>query len=676
MVAHPLCRIISVALIVQCFIATSTNAAVHTGHHPSGHKGPRYATTSSAMSVAMAENEVEAKASKPKPIHNGGGGKHDSGVDGQHPTTVVVSTSKAGKPAAPSPSPPADNSWHAPVTHAPTSNSWEGHSTATDSKTAKASDAKKKTKTKSSSMSLGAKTHKDAATSDSKADKGGETKADKPAPNEYNGVKMVVKAPEGATKEAKSGKVETDDGSWSSGSSTTTTTTSTMPATTTQADIPSVATLPAQTTPPATTTEAVQRAPPAPEKKRDADEDEDEDAMPTYSPTSLIKERASVEETFTAMEPFGLRFLSSKAQPIFDLDTVTTVTMEHLLHSFRTKGWDVNRLKLMLLDEEDEARIRGLRKLQRSFPVHELVFGGILYFKTTSEMPSEDEMTFITEESFTGDRLSYFVDLLQEKGMDVSSASWGHLATSSEPIQDGGKVNLVLILGVTLGSIGLFIACLLSVRLFNKRQRRIEAASSRPSLVFRIKDEVDMVDLNGHHHEASTIPSTIEDNAASSRYSYYTKQALTAEASDPVSPLETPSDTVSTSTRYVSVFTVKKDCGGKPLEQVDLRKLAVAYLSRLFKKVPHTILLPYDKDSDLPAITSIRNIPDDLQELLAYVGQPRIDEYTGKVLFNLRCESDIPMSKMKNLSGQKKQKKSTATSDDYSASSGFEDVAL
>ncbi|KAL7453586.1 hypothetical protein ACHAWC_006917 [Mediolabrus comicus] len=449
-----------------------------------------------------------------------------------------------------------------------------------------------------------------------------------------------------------------------------------MPATTTQADIPSVATLPAQTTPPATTTEAVQRAPPAPEKKRDADEDEDEDTMPTYSPTSLIKERASVEETFTAMEPFGLRFLSSKAQPIFDLDTVTTVTMEHLLHSFRTKGWDVNRLKLMLLDEEDEARIRGLRKLQGSFPVHELVFGGILYFKTTSEMPSEDEMTFITEESFTGDRLSYFVDLLQEKGMDVSSASWGHLATSSEPIQDGGKVNLVLILGVTLGSIGLFIACLLSVRLFNKRQRRIEAASSRPSLVFRIKDEVDMVDLNGHHHEASTIPSTIEDNAASSRYSYYTKQALTAEASDPVSPLETPSDTVSTSTRYVSVFTVKKDCGGKPLEQVDLRKLAVAYLSRLFKKVPHTILLPYDKDSDLPAITSIRNIPDDLQELLAYVGQPRIDEYTGKVLFNLRCESDIPMSKMKNLSGQKKQKKSTATSDDYSASSGFEDVAL
>jgi hypothetical protein len=589
---------------------------------------------------------------------------------------VVVSTSKAGKPAAPSPSPPADNSWHAPATHAPTSNSWEGHSTATDSKTAKASDTKKKSKTKSSSMSLGAKTHKDAATSDSKADKGGETKADKPAPNEYNGVKMVVKAPEGATKEAKSGKVEgTDDGSWSGGSSTTTTT-STMPATTTQADIPSVATLPAQTTPPATTTEAVQRAPPAPEKKRDADEDEDEDAMPTYSPTSLIKERASVEETFTAMEPFGLRFLSSKAQPIFDLDTVTTVTMEHLLHSFRTKGWDVNRLKLMLLDEEDEARIRGLRKLQGSFPVHELVFGGILYFKTTSEMPSEDEMTFITEESFTGDRLSYFVDLLQEKGMDVSSASWGHLATSSEPIQDGGKVNLVLILGVTLGSIGLFIACLLSVRLFNKRQRRIEAASSRPSLVFRIKDEVDMVDLNGHHHEASTIPSTIEDNAASSRYSYYTKQALTAEASDPVSPLETPSDTVSTSTRYVSVFTVKKDCGGKPLEQVDLRKLAVAYLSRLFKKVPHTILLPYDKDSDLPAITSIRNIPDDLQELLAYVGQPRIDEYTGKVLFNLRCESDIPMSKMKNLSGQKKQKKSTATSDDYSASSGFEDVAL
>jgi hypothetical protein len=106
--------------------------------------------------------------------------------------------------------------------------------------------------------------------------------------------------------------------------------------------------------------------------------------------------------------------------------------------------------------------------------------------------------------------------------------------------------------------------------------------------------------------------------------------------------------------------------------------LAVAYLSRLFKKVPDTNLLPYDKASELPAIKSIRDIPEDMQELLQYVGNPRIDEKTGKVLFNLRCESDVPMSKMKNLSSQKlpKEMKSSTTSEDDSSASGFEDVKL
>jgi hypothetical protein len=191
--------------------------------------------------------------------------------------------------------------------------------------------------------------------------------------------------------------------------------------------------------------------------------------------------------------------------------------------------------------------------------------------------------------------------------------------------------------------------------------------ASKSSLVFRIKDEVEMMDFNDRP-EAATIPSTIVDDAAASRYSHHTKRSLISDG--PISALE-PSDELSTCTRYVSVFTVKKDCGGRPIEQVDLRSLAIAYLSRLFKKVPDTKLLPYDKQSDLPAITNIRNIPDDLQELLEYVGHPRIDEDTGKVLFNLRCESDVPMSKMKNSSGRK-----TATSENYSSSSGFEDVSL
>jgi len=125
-----------------------------------------------------------------------------------------------------------------------------------------------------------------------------------------------------------------------------------------------------------------------------------------------------------------------------------------------------------------------------------------------------------------------------------------------------------------------------------------------------------------------------------------------------LSPLESPQalsassdvslSTAKTDTRYVSVFTVKKDCGGKSIEEVDIRALAIAYLSRMLKRYPNTHLLPYDKNVPLPAITNIRNIPDDLEELRQYVGNARTDAQTGKVLFNLRVEGDEPVSKMKS----------------------------
>jgi len=151
--------------------------------------------------------------------------------------------------------------------------------------------------------------------------------------------------------------------------------------------------------------------------------------------------------------------------------------------------------------------------------------------------------------------------------------------------------------------------------------------------------------------------------------------------SNSVSPLESPQDVAprtpsspQTSTRYVSVFTVKKDCGGKALHEVDLRALAIAYLSRMLKKFPNTHLLPYDKNAPLPAITNIRNIPDDMEELQQYVGNARLDDRTGKVLFNLRVESDDPVSKMKNSSGsvgsrglKKKYKSSSSVKSQESA---------
>lgn len=696
---RPLCRLISVALILLCSIETSNaNRAlgVHTGTHWSS--STTYETTDAALGV-------EAKSTKPKK-HAGNGGKHDSGVDGKHPDKT-----NSSKTAKTTPSTPASDSWGSPAL---------SHHT----KTEKVPPAV--------SMSY-AKTHKDSTPSDSKADKGEDSKSYKPAPNEYNGVKMVVKTPEGGykqtkaakdtdtsagnetgessgkpmmdsksgkpstgesdgssgkpMKDSKSGKPGTGDSDESSSSGTSVTTisgpgtivsgpdTEVLPDTveTTTTTTTTVATEPA-TEAAATTPQAVQRAPEVPQKRiEDSSPDEpDEQESPTYSPTFMhVEQTSSVEETFTAMDPFGLRFLTSKQQPSFNLDTVTTVTTEHLLHSFRTKGWDADRLELMLLDDED--RRRGLRKLD-SFPVHELVFGGILYFKATTEMPTKEEENALVEESFSGSRMRYFVNLLKEEGVDVYSASWGHLATSSESTGESGNNKLAIILGSVFGSIALVIAVALLVRVYNKRARRVQHGDRPSNLVFRIKEEVESM-MDSHDDPASTLPSSIEANEAASRYSYYSKQRLMV---DPISPLDIPDDTHSTSTRYVSVFTVKKDCGGKTLDQVDLRSLAVAYLSRLFKKVPDTSLLPYDKESQLPAIHSIRNIPDDMQELLEYVGNPRIDENTGKVMFNLRCESDVPMSKMKNLSSNKqpKQESRSTANEDRSAASGFEDVSL
>ena len=709
-------RLISVALIVLCSIETSNANDRHAGVHT----GPHYETSD-------ASHVVEAKSSKqekPKKQHAGNGGKHDTGVDGKHP--VKTNNGKSGKLAATASTPSSSDSLETPAlsihttSHHTTTKQTDSKSGKTSSSHAPPMSSAKSGKDSIVSVSMSyaksakasgpmsdAKSAKGSISSDSKAEKGGEnSKSYKPAPNEYNGVKMVVKTPDAGYKQPKSGKVmntsaegengessekpmkesksgksDTGEDDESGSSATTTTEVSATVVSSTEAPVTEETTTAtteateSATEAAATTeaTEAAQRAPKVPKPRIETSPDEPEESeSPTYSPTEslAVEQTASVEETFTAMDPFGLRFLSSKQQPKFNLDTVTTVTTEHLLHSFRTKGWDADRLKLMLLDEED--RRRGLRQLD-SFPVYELVFGGVLYFKTTTEMPTKEEESALVEESFTGARLRYFVNLLKEEGVDVGSASWGHLPTTNESA-GGSSSKLAIILGSVFGSIALFIAVALAIRVYNKRARRVQDGDRPTSLVFRIKEEVEsMMDSQDDHNP--TLPSSIDENEAPSRYSYYSKQRL---MSDPVSPLDIPDDTVSTSTRYVSVFTVKKDCGGKTLDQVDLRSLAVAYLSRLFKKVPDTNLLPYDKESPLPVIQNIRNIPDDMQELLEYVGNPRIDETTGKVMFNLRCESDVPMSKMKNLSSQKlpKQMSKSTGSEDRSAVSGFEDVSL
>jgi hypothetical protein len=111
----------------------------------------------------------------------------------------------------------------------------------------------------------------------------------------------------------------------------------------------------------------------------------------------------------------------------------------------------------------------------------------------------------------------------------------------------------------------------------------------------------------------------------------------------------------------------------------------------MLKKFPNTFLLPYDKDdSTLAPITSIRGIPDDMEALERYVGNARVDEESGKVMFNLRVESDMPVSQMRSKKGSGaapslQQQKQAANVVDTSevdnqemdgSAKGFEDITI
>ena len=85
---------------------------------------------------------------------------------------------------------------------------------------------------------------------------------------------------------------------------------------------------------------------------------------PTYSPTSAVSGEEEeqqllnmqgdvAESTNTAvLEPFGIWFLTSAAEPTWDEGVATEVTKDHLTHSFRSLDWEVDTLQLMVLEEE------------------------------------------------------------------------------------------------------------------------------------------------------------------------------------------------------------------------------------------------------------------------------------------------------------------------------------
>ena len=308
----------------------------------------------------------------------------------------------------------------------------------------------------------------------------------------------------------------------------------------------------------------------------------------------------------------------------------------------------------------------------------------------------------IVRASFEGERLEYYVQLLREAGLDIEKVKYDRSpepsvnASESANAADGKRegfnwAGLGIGLSSAIGGVGLIAV---GARLFQKRRDREvmtldELDLEKGDYAIRLQytnDEIEafpgstigetMSGSEDHLSVPSLVRGGIEEEVidflprstpGSSVGSRENGHIGTIGDEGTVSPLESPqgigSETSSSpasnpSTRYISVFTVKKDCGNKTLGEVDLRALAIAYLSRMLRKFPNTHLLPYDKNAPLPAITNIRNIPDDLEELKQYVENARICDKTGKVLFNLRVESDQPVSNMKNLGGSGRFKSS------------------
>ena len=415
----------------------------------------------------------------------------------------------------------------------------------------------------------------------------------------------------------------------------------------------------------------------------------------TYEPTSYEEEHSTFElsnggETFVAINPFALSLHSNSPSPRVNIETIRMVTMEHLVHSFRNdysfNGYIVNRLKLMLLDPDGERRLQ-------SFDQYELFFGGILYFETEASVPSTEDIDSVVKASFTGSRLDYYVNLLQEAGMDIGSASFDEEIVQSRIDSTPDQKWKVVSVGLA-GAVGGIALLATGVHVLYKRKHMSLMDDmndiERGGFVIKLKDDADVEEFPGMNTCNSTVAntendmSTMDDRSIPSNVgqdvpslSSTSLDAIEQETIDPrISPLEDPP------TRYVSVFTVKKDVKGKTLDEIDLRALVIAYLSKMLRKFPNTFLLPHDKESESPPITSIRNIPDDLEQLEHYVGNARVDEDSGKVMFNLRVESDQPVSKMKK--GGKKAARSSGSLDAGTdkednadaESKGFEDVTI
>ena len=174
-----------------------------------------------------------------------------------------------------------------------------------------------------------------------------------------------------------------------------------------------------------------------------------------------------------ALEPFGLKLFLDSADANYDEETFKRITGEHLMHSFRAHGYVAEGVQLAVLGHERRLSSENNPAVAADpislndvwqYPVYKLMLGGVLQFLTddAKKAPSEVNTNVIVEESFSAERSTSYVELLQESGIGVDKAIF--VAPDSQPeALDHAVIAFVII---TLALVLLFEAARRQVGLF------------------------------------------------------------------------------------------------------------------------------------------------------------------------------------------------------------------
>ena len=151
---------------------------------------------------------------------------------------------------------------------------------------------------------------------------------------------------------------------------------------------------------------------------------------PTMSPVIDVDESVP-------LSPFGLRLTSSED---LNEDIITQVTEEHVTNSFILDGWEVNRVELVLLEENENNDINN--RVERNLQIiieYELVYSGTLFIMEGADIPTQEQLDTVVTESFTEEeQLNTFTDSLEQEGIEVENVGFTIMdsATPSESPSD------------------------------------------------------------------------------------------------------------------------------------------------------------------------------------------------------------------------------------------------